>query len=408
MPDYRDFIKLHNEATKGASSEERANLERKGWYYEPSFGYSGAPSTQEEEHWILDFVQQNMRAPTAQEAQQWRSGEDTGEFHYSPESTMGKMGWGGLTFQDYRPYQNITAYGPGQGGLVPEEALLITDEEGNPIFRTNNPELSQPYVNAGHYYGNPSSGLTGGFPASDELLAEYYPEREKLEVPQWTEPKFEDMQPSYQLYQAQLSDYLRDAVKKDYMDIEEARTDYETSMAKLEKLYQTTQMSGEVYEQSKTRLIDRITEILSPLMTSVKAESILNQANEMVGLGMVFTELPLFNEVQGYTGNESLKVFQDYINQRKTEFQGLEQGYSKKLEDYEKRNIQHTGEVAATQGEFKEITGKIRAEFIDYIKGFSEPVTRWLRDNEYYLYYQWMDEGGDKEFMQWLREYLGK
>jgi len=205
---------------------------KEGWYRpgtqweETRLDYKGEPTSFEEAQWILNYIGEQGAPPTPQEAARWRSGHDREDWTYRPESTMGKLGW--ESPGEYQRFAGNVRYGPHGGGLVPEEGVVLTDQFGNPLYRTFDYQRAKPHIEKGRYIPMGEQGLSeyqrsqmGMEEAPPSVFkgdsSQYYPE--PVDVKPFEPPSFvEFLSGSYvnpgEMYKARLQDYFADQMSR--------------------------------------------------------------------------------------------------------------------------------------------------------------------------------------------------
>ena len=426
--------------------------EKEGWFAEVPGDLlrKSRPIYEEGEDWIMDFAQGMGRSPTWSEYSDWQVSQDIRGFSYTPESTMGKLGWEGKTWEDYRKWGQPT-YGPGAGEFVPENAIVLTDQFGNPIYRTSEfNDVTGGFINRGQYLANPQGfsdiqmqnlgqyGVGPGEAYRPRDISQYYPQKEQPPgQPLWNEPALEDFfrasghRKPYELwndyftstalgegqkyetggsinpdiYRAQLTDYLDQRMDADFLEGKKLDEEWEEYIKKAKIMALVPQTSAFAEEWLKSKLAD-INARAEELMTEEKKAELLAEIEIRLRTGN--TEgLPFADEdIMGRTtGKNLMNLFSQYTGSKK---RGWEQEYA----DWEREeNIRKYGvpDLSMVPGE-QEIapTGNEMGEYFQYIRSLQLAGTfenHYLNGFSFY-YNLWRTEGPGMPFIEWFSNYL--
>jgi len=431
MPNGNGYLGLLEKYGAGTKPKEKPyDPEKEGWFAEvPSGQHKKAiPIWEEGEDWIIDFALNYGRAPTVDEYNDWKINVDTTGFTYTPESTMGKLGYAGLTFEDYYSIGQPT-YGPGWGELTPEGSLVLTDSGGNPSFRTTEPWKFPEYLSTGRYLQPPGGidagiiaglenqgiQLLGGYTPAD--IKKYYPDIEKPGQPLWNPPSMEDYMASGgemnpERYSAQLQDYLKQSLNKDYQAVKDINSRIESLADQYQSNLNNLDMklrSGDIDEKTYDSLLNNLQEVsegmyleltapLENLMTSDKVQAILDEAGEMLSLGI--TEgLPLVEESQGMlTGPNLMALYDQYVS-------GQKNVWAEDYAEWEGNKNKGYGDIVTPS---TAPTGNEMGEYFEYIRSMSlsGTIENFMMNNFSFYYNLWRQESKGMSFIEWTNNYL--
>ena len=412
MPDPNSFL------------QEKLNLS--GWS-------GGKPSTEEEKSYILDYLEKTGTAPTPQQIGNWANQQNYSGFHYTPDSTMGGLGWD--TEGDYFKGQGYgAAYGPFAGKFVPTEGgVVVTDEKGRPTMRLpEGSEQARMFTSRGQYVPKE------GYPLDIEAMmgptdvSKYYPQNKPYETPT-PEDVLSGLGPTG--YKARLYDYLGVTTAKDEKG--EVLIDYNTGKEKLvstgqglmgrdapqlqslmeqdkklaadHELYLnslnkqllagtiTSEQGDRMALQHKLATNDALMALqakVDTLMTQDNAEKLITQAEQQIGLGTSLEQLPNFNEVKGILGPESSKLWQ----------QGVESSKKARQTEITQRGTGGLTNVDYTQGK-----GNPQTEYMAFVDSLNlaNEYKSWMGQRFGYFYNLWQQSGSGESFMHWLPKALG-
>lgn len=316
----------------------------------------GVPETKQEEAYILDYINRYGYAPTPEEVGGYRGRLDRTQFQYTPESTMGRMGF--ETFEEYLAAQKeAEPYGPHPGELVPYGGVVALDEQGRPVMRYMEGErVPLEYLKTGRFQ------LPEQRPTAEELLGEY---------------SFEDR------YKAGLIDYLEQAIQRDAPFVKGIELKYKEELDKLNYNLDRGLIKETEYRDRLLEADRAYREELSNLMYTNKANDIATRA--MYQLNQGYTEnLPFAGEIQQMgIGTPSLQAMAG------AKMQPEWTGYPR--------------------GEYPEYpTGKENAEFNMFVQGLNlAPQYRDWLGSQYNIFLNlWRQSGMRESFVEWLRRYL--
>ncbi len=413
------------------------DLVNQGWYQNEAKGskYSGVPETEQERAWIIDYMQRTGEVPTLGQANEAMRGVDRTQYQYTPESTMG-----GLGFKDWNEYisaqQAGESYGPWSGRHVPEGGLVTTDEYGRPSQRYMNLEGARGAMGQGRFV-MPPGGLTreqwgkysptsSGFPK--ENLSDIYPQyrREKFQAPTLEEALGGNPQATYK---ARVYDYLTNLSEQhapELQDLTQFKKDAQTRLNLVIEGEQQKQLDNPKYaDQAKKeiaqatldfgRLSRLIDEKIETFMTPQKAEGILGQAANLINKGYSGPDLPYFAESMNTTGGQVAKLWTEATGRAQEAYKGQRMGplqgpasvidFQRQVLEAQARhpNVRYsmpTEEVLPTRNHQK--------EFTDYVRqlNINDYARQWLFDNYAGLFGQWQGSGSGGDFVGWLQRYL--
>lgn len=409
---------------------EEVNNKPSIWFLDPSGeNKGGKPEYEEGANWIMDYQSRTGTIPTAAEYNAWKTGQDVSGFHFSPESTMGKLGWGGRTMGDVRRAHG-SPYGPGLGELVPSNAVVFTDQYGKPLFRSNQISGAHGgYLDMGQYY-EPPTGFdpwqqtqmmrqnitpSGGYPGG----ADMYRSREVYTPGEFrgTTPQLFADQATPEIYGAQLQDYLDRKLAEDYDAVQDIlnrsdalEAEYNNKMSEISKSLYENKIDENTYKDYKYQIeYQRDTQYsvleaeLENYMYDSKAQSISEQSASMIGKGMFDESLPFFNEARGMTtGKNFMNLWNQLIGQERTTFEESEQRRKQDIESRQELSQPPTFQETYQPGE------RDRYDYQAYVSslGLASEWEDWLYNkfNEYYTY--WMQSGRTDDFISWISKYL--
>jgi len=327
-------------------------------------GYkTGRPQTYEVENFILDYMSKFGVPPTVQMVNDWKQGQKTSDWHYTPESTMGRFGF-------ERPFEySGQSYGPHPGKDVPQGGLVITDPFGNPIQRTFNPKGEYPtQVSRGQYYTPPESYLspyTEGFRAPEGT----YPESTAFTAPEMPSPEegLKAFSPQ-QVYAARLDDFIDAQVTRDAPKV-----------AELNQQHSLGQLTDAEYVQQ-----------IEGLWTNNRANEIVSQAQAGISQGMMPEQLPYYMDAQNTIGDTTRALMS----------QGVEQLISQQKQSPQQPPTYGGEYVEAPYPPVDPWTA-----FDQYVANFpaAESAKQWLYQNRERLIRSWNRQG---DFIQWLNQFL--
>lgn len=412
-------------------NEEQVNNKPSIWFLDPTGETKGGrPEYKEGEKWIMDYQSRTGTIPTVEEYNAWKTGQDVSGFHFSPESTMGRLGWGGRTMGDVRRSQGAT-YGPELGELVPSNAMVFTDQYGNPLFRSNQIyDIHGGYLNRGQYMEPPggfdpwqqTQMMNLGITPQRGYMGEYGTYRAAPDV--YTPREFQGRtieeftgQPTYDIYNAQLQDYLTRRQGEDYQAVKELQNNiqsqqswYESRINDLNEKVNSGEIDQEYAEQMAAEVervaigtIEYYQNQLNDLMTQNKANQLLGEAQNMIELGLPFEELPLYQDVQGMTtGSNFMNLYNQMIEQEKT---GFEAGEAERKGQIETR--QELSKPPTVQRKYQPSERDIY-DYQAYVS--SLPMAKewedWLYNKFNENYTDWIHSGMTESFISWLSNYL--
>lgn len=429
-------------------------LDKSGWYAPTpeSAGFTGRPQTQEEEAWIVNFVQNTGRVPRLEEVADWKRGQDPMQFTVSGRegNYLGEAGFAGLTIGETANLQGRQGftYGPGLGAGVPENAVLFTDRQGNPIGRSANLYNFQDYLNQGRFI-RPPEGIQGyqdqGFMAKIGPESQYrrtvvdYPAYPAGASSQYTQPSFQEAtdrrrylnneltagimgaggtpptmfsagqgtpEDQYNLYQAQLSDYLQQRVSSDY---QAAATRLAEIKALAEKEFAAVTNADE--EAAATDKINALLdEYDQQFMTPTRASTILKDAKNLVSWQVPFDQLPLFSDVQGVQGNNTFQWYADFTSRDQQRFDTLaNQERQQYLNQYEQARQADQGRYwQPAQPQMFEPSPTDEPDYYQYVSTLqiAGPARQWAMSMYNDLYNLWLNSDRRTRFVEWVDIYF--
>ena len=388
----------------GMSFLKPAGRERVGrWYTGQRKGTSGGrPSTYEEEAFILDYLRERGHAPTLREVSQWKAGQDARGFTYTPESTMGGMGfkkYAGYREAQYRdvPYGVWAGGEEGYGRLVPEGGLVMTGREGAPLFRTYRPEEQAGRIERGEYVSLPEGydpylaqflPPEGGFPQGG-----VYPQYDRTP---FTPPAMEEALSGYapeQVYRARLADYITAKAQQDAIRIKEITDRYDAAIQDRVDMEARREIDADTMKRDIYLLQYNLNKDIETegLMTQDQAEGIYAEATDLINRGTPAEQLPLYAESAETMGA------------------AVQELYNTSLVDAQKQWEAEQESIPEIRG-YSSVSPASSWEFRQYIDSLnvSPSGEQWIMENYENFNSMWQEEGQVMPFLQWLNEYLGR
>uniref|UniRef100_A0A6M3J362 Uncharacterized protein n=1 Tax=viral metagenome TaxID=1070528 RepID=A0A6M3J362_9ZZZZ len=396
------------------------------WYTDiPGSSVSGGmPSTKQEEGFILDFISQNQRAPTQQEAAAFMKGVPGSEYQWRPESTMGQMGF--RTQQDYLDAQRAgEPYGPYAGSLVPEGGTVLS-KDMSPWLRTYQPERYGGPIGRGEYF-TPPGGLKGAPPSlfgepTGKNMAEFYPQYDRSP---FQEPSMEEVLGKHaptQVYQARLADYLDRQIEQDKPEAQKWTDYYNTEIQGFKDRLALGKIDQAAYNEGSIALRNMIDEKLSGLMTEDRATELAQQAMDLINKGTQAEELPLFADIQGVTGasvqdlyNQTVKgtPVLDYYGNQKLDRAGnpmFTGGLEAQFNQEQAKIPQFKGYPDV--GAVNPVTGREQGQYLSYVEslGLAPEYANYMKGRYWGFYNLWLQARRQADypmpFISFINDYL--
>ncbi len=403
----------------------------------------GKPQTEEEEAFILDYMERYGLAPTGAEvAAGMGERQGRGELTYTPESTMGQLGFKNLP-EAWSAWNQGESYGPwageGYGKKIPMGGIVTTDELGRPKARyfQFNEGLGAREVAAGRYI-MPSGGVEPNLAAQltqlmpggrtpmpkgyESEMPGVYPRRTAFTMPDINDPlKYNPNQ----VYSARYQDYLNSQVEKDVPVIKEA-TDkikwnqdwYKQRVDDIQSRFSNGEISKEQAQESinfvaasAEESINYWQDILDNAMTAKKAQGLYATLQKQIGKGAA---------LQGQVGlsPEGLTTLTpseiDFkalgLPEMPADFKGagtlaalFQAGLDRERKAWEESQPR---QFAGYNRQTNNLIGDERQRFSAYIRNYPSSVQNWLANNYNNLFAEWQNAGMTVDFIIWLQRYL--
>jgi len=364
-----ELIDLSTEETTATeSTKQRAR--RQGWYapdpegfYTYWLGYS--PQYEEEERWIIDYIEKTGQLPTMRQSIDWKSGQDKTRWTYHPESLMGQLG-----FRTEKEYFAAEGYGLEPGIDYP---------------------LSENYqgLRGPHEYT-----YKGGEPTSQPFTFE---------------TALQNADP-YEIYSYQLQDYLNQQQTVDYEQVQGIRTqaqkvidDFNGTKAILDRNLGNGSINQNQYDFSLNMYntdadnkLATLDQQMSRFMTPGKYQEIMDDAKYKMNLGWDVSGLPFYKEVGGL---QSGPLISAWVQKAKAQYEATRE-----------RSLQMAQRVPLKAVKESATTGNEQNDFAAYVDrlNLAEPLKNWMFNNFGTLYSQWMAESPMIPFITWLQKYLAR
>lgn len=358
--------------------------EVRSWFSGQGRVKGGRPQTFEEENFIIDYMDKFGVPPTAEMVSGWASRQDREQFHFTPESTMGRKGFatpGGDRFEEL--------FGPRVGADVPQGGLIITDESGNPLTRTFRPDQYRGQIEKGQFLQPPESylsGLTGGYPAGEGVYPEFTAQRPTPVRPTTVEEL--GLYSPQKIYGLRLYDYLQAQVIQDAPKV-----------AELEERHDAGVITDEGYRTS-----------LRYLMSEERASEIIAEAEAGVAQGIMPEELPFYLESKDVIGEATRGLLESSFDQYDPRTGELIPGLWEQKQGLVGAPTMTSGQPPSFKGyggEPETRTANPSQEFAVYVEnlGLAQPSIRYLQER-YNMYLRLWQASGQPDFIGWLQGYL--
>jgi len=382
--------------------------------------FTGKPQTKEGMNYLMDYINRTGQAPPPAEVSSFErmKGES-----YAPGSTMYELGWRSpqeYTRSEWARGGGETPYGVHTGEQVPAGGAIITDQYGNPLFRTFDIGGHAREIEQGRFIERPE-----GFSEMEMLeLGLPYTPQQRFERPTgefYPQPAQPYKSPSYEEALGQFSPQERYLARlKDWLPYEaqqrgnEEMREVSSHIANIRTLIQSYEeqkkgLSGEnltalenainqQVQQEEKAIIDllpywngqegqQLADMISKKYQNFQSETLQQAQGMMYQVGL--EQLPLYEQAVFTSGPQSMQLAQ----------QGYEKAYNQYLESLPPEYRQPT---AANEPIMSQ------REYLDLIttSGLPPEVADWLRGQYYNLIAQYRNTGQEKEFDRWLWEYL--
>jgi len=428
----------------------------------------GRPTTEEGKQFIEEYFARFQEVPTPKQVASYKKGLGRTNLTYTPESTMGQLGWENeLQSLAWRRGQ-AGAYGPNLSDSTPRGGIVIT-RDGVPAFRTFEPERYRGALSRGEFIQPTGGGLFdleqlfeagGALPQGmpEPTPGQYYrPPAQPFESPS-LEEALGTFAPT-EVYKARMGDYLSQQMAADEAEVSKWIDYYNNE----KNMFDRRKKEGELNEVTYNQAIDSLTKLyndkIAPLMTSDKASSIFDMLLDLTNKGYApedihaqimsgnqFTlasigmqedksAIDFYNPAQGFSYSPEAPQQPQNLLRNLEDVQGItgakvQELYNRILGEkqaaYEQANrgTPTFGEQVTTQGMGMQRGG----QGTQFVRDEYEPMQRGTEERDYYIavqqqglapeaeqyamsqfskyYFQWQQSGMKQPFMQWLNQTL--
>lgn len=378
-------------------------IKAEGYYTYPegSEHSGGHPSTEQELSFILNFMQEQGRAPTIQELDKgFLQTTDMTQWEYLPGSTPYEQGF--RNYAEFREAQKAgETYGPSSGSLVPEDGVVLT-RDGNPWLRTFNPAGYQGAIQGGRYL-TPPGGLPGAPPSihgeapTPEMLAQYYPQY----AAQGPFPglSMEDAMKQYgdaELYLARLNDYLAQQVSADAPNVQKLKQDYDAAYDGIDQQLGLGAITRDEAIAAINTLTENFNTSLGNYMTSDRVSEIIKDATAQVQQGgnLDWNTLPYYQPSQGVMGQNINEMYNRASTAAREKYQAGQKPIPK-WEGYEPfaKPIKPTGSE--------------QAEYLSYVNRLDvSPEWKQYMSGQFWNLYSMWETQPEMPFLSFIKSYL--
>jgi hypothetical protein len=318
------------------------------------------PKQDEIADFVLDFVQKNGRAPYEVEINDWKDTfKPQATDQYKPGSIMYEMGF--RTVQEYGDAQSKgETYGPHSGGRVPEGSIIVTDEQGNPLFRTYDLEQYKWALDSGRYI-DPKTDTKG----------EYYPQYSRdVQLPDNPNDIMGAVYSPTAIYGAKITDY--------YSNLKYGVED------KYEKLIQQAMGNAEAQQELQTAYENEVNELI-------------NQENnyyKQLSAGTPPDQLDIYAQLADVMGENTNQI----LNRALQELTGREEKRISKIPEFRGYKRGETQPAKPTGNELQ--------EYLSWVNGRTDIATefkRYLQNRFSELYQKWVASKDSRPFLAWVK-----